>query len=86
MDVQHARCAGIDIHKKSITVCVLIRETGQREQKNLREFGTTTAEILACVDWLNELGVTHVAMESTGVYFALSSALIRRVEVPLALG
>ena len=42
MEVQNARCAGIDVHKKSITVCVLIREVGRREQKYLREFGTTT--------------------------------------------
>ena len=56
MEVQQARCAGIDVHKKSITVCVLIREAGRREQKYLREFGTTTSEILRCVDWLGELG------------------------------
>ena len=65
MEVQHARCAGIDIHKRSITVCVLIREVGRREQKHQREFGTITSEILAWVDWLQELGVTHLAMEST---------------------
>jgi transposase len=69
MEVQHARCAGIDVHKKSITVCVLIREAGRREQKYVCEFGTTTSEILRCADWLGELGVTHVAMESTGVYW-----------------
>jgi transposase len=86
MEVQYTHCCGIDIHKKSITVCVLIRESGRREQKHLREFATMTSEILACVDRLRELGVSHVAMESTGVYFALSSALFGRVEVPLALG
>ena len=66
MEVQHARCAGIDVHKKSITVCVLIREAGRREQKCLHEFGTMTSEILSCMDWLGQLGVTHVAMESSG--------------------
>jgi transposase len=69
MEVLHARCCGIDIHKKSITVCVLIQEAGRKEQKHLREFGTTTSEILSCADWLRSLGVTHVAMESTGVYW-----------------
>jgi transposase len=69
MEVQHARCCGIDIHKKSIRVCVLIRESGRKEQKHLREFGTMTSEILSCADWLRNLGVTHVAMESTGVYW-----------------
>jgi len=69
MEVLHARCCGIDIHKRSITVCVLIREAGRKEQKHLREFATTTSEILNCADWLRSLGVTHVAMESTGVYW-----------------
>jgi transposase len=69
MDVLYPHCSGIDIHKKSITVCVLIRESGRKEQKQIREFGTTTAEILRCGDWLQELGITHVAMESTGVYW-----------------
>ncbi|MGA7316866.1 MAG: IS110 family transposase [Silvibacterium sp.] len=69
MEVQYARCCGIDIHKKSITVCVLIREGGRKEQKHLREFATTTSAILSCADWLRDLGVTHVAMESTGVYW-----------------
>jgi transposase len=69
MEVLHSRCCGIDIHKRSITVCVLIREAGRKEQKHLREFGTTTSAILNCADWLRSLGVTHVAMESTGVYW-----------------
>jgi transposase len=61
MDVLYPRCCGIDIHKKSITVCVLIREPGRKEQKHIREFGTTTSTILSCGDWLRDLGVTHVA-------------------------
>ena len=69
MDVLYSRCCGIDIHKKSITVCVLIREPGRKEQKQIREFGTTTAAILSCADWLRDLAVTHVAMESTGVFW-----------------
>jgi len=43
MDVRYVGCCGIDVHNKSITVCVLIREAGQKEQKHIREFGTTTA-------------------------------------------
>lgn len=69
MDIQHSRCAGIDVHKKSITVCVLIREPGRKEQKFIREFATATAALLSCADWLKELGVDCVAMESTGVYW-----------------
>jgi hypothetical protein len=45
MDVLYSPCCGIDIHKKSITVCVLIREPGRKEQKQIREFGTTTAGV-----------------------------------------
>ena len=62
MDVLYARCCGIDIHKKSVTVCVLIREAGRKEDKQIREYGTTTAAILSCGDWLRELGVTHMAI------------------------
>ena len=69
MEVLHSRCCGIVIHKRSIAVCVLIREAGRKEQKHLREFATTTSEILNCPDWLRSLGFTHVAMESTGVYW-----------------
>ena len=42
---------------------------GRKEEKRIREFGTTTAAILSCADWLRDLAVTHVAMESTGVYW-----------------
>src|SRR5882762_7343861 len=62
MEVLHSRCCGIDSHKRSITVCVLIREAGRKEQKHPREFGTTTSAILNCADWLRSLGVTHVAI------------------------
>jgi len=55
MDVLFARCCGIDIHKKSITVCVLLREAGRKEDKQIREYGTTAAAILSCGDWLREL-------------------------------
>jgi hypothetical protein len=57
---------------------------GQKRQQ-LRVYGTFIRDLLALTNWLQENGVTHVAMEATGVYFALSSALIGRVEVPPAL-
>jgi transposase len=69
MDVLYARCCGVDVHKESIAVCVLIREPGQKEQKLKAHFSTVTAELLRCADWLASLGVTHVGMESTGVYW-----------------
>lgn len=64
MQVVHEACCGLDVHKKSVTACVL---TGRRRQT--REFGTFTRELLELSDWLRSCGVTHVALESTGVYW-----------------
>ena len=66
MQVVHEVCCGLDVHKKSVTACVLW-VTGRRRQT--REFGTFTRELLESGDWLRSCGVTHVAMESTGVYW-----------------
>jgi transposase len=64
MKVLYERCAGCDIHKKAVTVHVAVPEGGET-----RTFGTTTAELLEVVEWLLACRVTHVAMESTGVYW-----------------
>ena len=69
MEVVFARCCGIDIHKRSVTACVLTPGEEGRPAKAVRTFGTMTADLLALGDWLGEAGVTHVAMESTGVYW-----------------
>src|SRR5438445_9403489 len=66
MQVVHEVCCGLDVHKKSVTACVLWA-TGRRRQT--REFGTFTRELLELADWLRAGGVTHVALESTGVYW-----------------
>jgi transposase len=58
------RCCGLDVHKKTVAACVRVRGA-----QHVRTFGTTTAELLALRDWLQAHGVTHVAMESTGVYW-----------------
>jgi hypothetical protein len=58
----------------------------ERDPQPVREFRTFTADLHRLADWLLECRVKTVAMESTGVSFALSSALIGRVEVPPALG
>jgi len=79
-------CCGLDVHKNSVTGCVLWAEAKGQGRQQKRRFGTFTQDLLALTDWLHACGVTHVAMESTGVYFALSSALIGRVQVPPALG
>src|SRR5438132_8171367 len=64
MEVVHPRCSGLDVHKKSVVACVMVPS-----RKEVRTFGTVTAELLRLGDWLQEEGVTHVAMESTGVYW-----------------
>jgi len=70
MEVLYRACAGIDVHKKSVTVCLLkSKPEGGKPGKEVREFATMTADLLAMADWLTEEGCTHVAMESTGEYW-----------------
>lgn len=64
MRVLYDRCCGLDVHKKSVVACVI---TPQSQQT--RTFGTTTGQLLELADWLRAEEVTHVAMESTGVYW-----------------
>lgn len=66
MQVVHEVCCGLDVHKKSVTACV-VWAAGRRHET--REFGTFTKELLELSDWLRRCGVTHAAMESTGVYW-----------------
>src|SRR5439155_5790967 len=68
MEVLHQRCAGLDVHKKTVVACIRLME-GQEVQRQVRTFGTSTAELLALAAWLAALGVTHIAMEATGVYW-----------------
>jgi transposase len=69
MDVIYERCCGIDVHKRSVMACVLTPGEGGRPVKEVRTFETLTDSLLALGDWLAQVGVTHVAMESTGVYW-----------------
>jgi transposase len=59
----------LDVHKKQITACVLIREGAGAVRQEIRRFGTMTRELLELADWLQSQHVTHVARESTGVYW-----------------
>jgi transposase len=63
------RCGGLDVHKKTVTACVRVPSARGERVQHVRTFGTTTAELLTLRDWLDAHGVTHVAMESTGVYW-----------------
>jgi transposase len=69
MNVEYPCCCGIDVHKRSVTACVLTPGSGPEPVKATRTFSTMTADLLALADWLAEQAVTHVAMESTGVYW-----------------
>lgn len=64
MQVISSRVCGLDVHKNSITACVIV--DGQKE---LRSFGTMTDDLLLLADWIHSHACTHVAMESTGVYW-----------------
>lgn len=69
MQVIHARCAGLDVHKKTVVACVWLTADNGRATKETRTFGTTTGELLALCDWLKTQAVPIVAMEATGVYW-----------------
>ncbi len=69
MEVLYARCAGVDVHKKTVVVCRIIPGPDGQPLQEIRTFTTMTRDLLALSDWLAEGGVTHVAMESTGVYW-----------------
>ena len=69
MQVIHRRCAGMDVHKDSVTVCVRGVEEDGRVDEQVRTFGTNTAELLRLGEWLAGQRVPIAAMESTGVYW-----------------
>jgi transposase len=69
MQVVHARCAGLDVHKKSVVVCVRLVAADGSISTHVRSFGATTTALLDLVAWLLSLHVTHVAMESTGEFW-----------------
>jgi len=69
MEVIYPRCAGLDVHKKTVVACVMWTKGDGRKEQETRTFGTTTGELLQLLTWLQEWGCTHVAMESTGVYW-----------------
>jgi transposase len=64
LEVVHERCCGLDVHKKNVVACV-ITPAGRQ----VRSFGTMTPDLLQMLGWLQAQAVTHVAMESTGVYW-----------------
>src|SRR5712691_6487663 len=69
MNVVHERCAGLDVHKKTVVACVLRSTGGSDVDTHIRTFGTMTVDLEELGCWLAEWGCTHVAMEATGAYW-----------------
>ena len=69
MDVVFSHVGGLDVHKRNVVACVRCRSTEGAVHEEIRTFGTMTRDLLEMAEWLSSHGVTHVAMESTGVYW-----------------
>ncbi len=84
MDTLYPRCAGIDVHKNNVVVCLRCADCPAKVVEEIRTFSTRTRDLLALSDWLANHSVTHAAMESTGVYWKpVFNLLAGRVEVIL---
>ena len=81
-EVMYERCCGLDVHQRSVVACVVVPGARGRPEKTIRTFGTTIDELENLVDWLIGQGVTHAAMESTGVLWKpVFNILAERLEV-----
>lgn len=69
MQIQYSRCCGIDVHKDSVTACVLVYGDSVEPEVRMKEFRTHLKALLNLKMWLLAQKVTHVGMESTGVYW-----------------
>jgi len=69
MDILYTCCAGLDVHKKTVVACIRRIDAKGNVQQQTRTFGTMTSQLLELADWLRAEKVSHVAMESTGVYW-----------------
>src|SRR3954447_11421059 len=84
MEVLHPRCAGLDVHKDIVVACVRLAEGG-RVERHVETFATTTSDLERLSDWLAGHGVTHVAIEATGVYWKPVWAVLCEGDVALVL-
>jgi transposase len=63
------RCCGLDVHQATVVACLLVGAADRKPRKEVRTFGTVTAELERLRDWMRTEGCTHVGMESTGIYW-----------------
>lgn len=82
MDVLYERCCGLDVHKRTVVACLVVPGPDSKPVKEVRHFGTMTDDLLRLGDWLGAREVTHVAVESTSVYW---KPLWNLLEEPCAL-
>ena len=80
------RAAGLDVHQSSVVACVIIGMPGRRPARETRTFGTMSRDLAALRAWLLEMGVTHVGMESTGVYWQPVHAALESGAFTLIVG
>jgi transposase len=69
VDTVYPHCAGLDVHKDTVVACVRHHDGGKRARQEVRTYATHTRALEELADWLASEGVTHAAMESTGVYW-----------------
>jgi transposase len=69
MNIVYERCAGLDVHKRSVTACASTPDAKGQRHKECESFSTMTPDVLRLRQWLKARNVTHVAMEATGVYW-----------------
>lgn len=69
MQVLHMCCCGLDVHKRFVVACLIRHTEDGKSHKELQRFDTLTPDLLRLIDWLQDAACTHVALESTGVYW-----------------
>lgn len=69
MDIIYPRCAGLDVHKKTVVACRIMPDETGKQRLEVRTFGSRVDDLLALADWLRRGQISHVAMESTGIYW-----------------
>lgn len=85
METMYHCVAGLDVHKKNIVACLRVTGSDGSVQEDVRTFDTMTDDLLALCDWMTEAGVTHVAMESTGVLWKPLWNILETYDVKLLL-
>jgi transposase len=80
------RACGLDVHQKVIVACVLVGAAGQRPKKEVKSFGTTLTDLAELGAWLDAHSITHIGMESTGVYWKPVYAVLERTDRQLIVG